>query len=85
MGHKIKNGKYIWFDNHSHHLPPQGLMDTCQPTPFNNHQPRVGSKIPAGARSGNCGCIYCSGRSLKDEKLNKFVKWETHRELYENP
>ena len=72
--------KNIWQSNRSHTLPQQGVYNTAQPTPLNNHQPRVGTKRPAGRH--NCQCSMCVGRAFaKQEKIDKIVKKETKREL----
>ena len=63
----------------SHYLPVQGYMETSQPVSFNNHQPRVGTKVPAS--KSFCSCSYCKGHSEKDAMMNNIVKKEISKEM----
>jgi hypothetical protein len=62
----------VWRTAHGHHLMAQGMMETSQPVPLNNHQPRAGTKN----KSQGCQCEMCVGYGNKEITKRKLAKKE---------
>lgn len=58
-------------------LTVQGMMESSQPNPLNNHQPRAGTK----SRECGCQCEMCVGYANKNRIQKKIALKELQDEL----